>query len=376
MGRCRVLHIIDSLDIGGTENRCLEIIAGVDGTKFDSHLVYFDGKGGLRSQLERLHVTHGEIKIGAFGSIPFWTGLKSLTQYIRDHRIQVIQTYGFYSNIPGIIAGRLSRTPGIVASRRDMGEFLRPMQQQIEQWLWRFADRVVVNATAIKDALIRGGVPAGKLVVIPNGVVCHPLPPSINNGQTLSPKIGMVANFRRQKDHITFLDAAALVLSQRPEARFVLVGGGPREHEVRSYTREQGLESHVDFLGTMTETEVSGVLKNLTVSVLSSHCNEGLPNVVLEAMAASKPVIATDVGGTREAVIDGFTGYLIPPRDPRALAEKILWMIDHPEASREMGLRGRRRVEEHFSLSRMKQAFADLYVDCLRQKGFMMVDRQ
>jgi glycosyltransferase involved in cell wall biosynthesis len=284
-------------------------------------------------------------------------------------RIHIVQTYGFYSNLPGILAARLALVPAIVASRRDMGDFLTPVQRRLEYAVWRLADRVVVNATAIKESLAESGVSIQKIVVIPNGVVCHEFFGD-DRPNVLQPRVGMVANFRRQKDHFTFLDAAKIVLSHIPDARFMLIGGGPREHEVSSYAREHGLEGHVDFLGTMTETEVSGVLKSLTVSVLSSHRNEGLPNVVLEAMAASKPVIATDVGGTREAIEDGQTGFLIPPRNAEALAEKVICLLQDRDKAIKMGMAGRRRAESLFSLSRMRESFENLYAQLLSEKGF------
>jgi L-malate glycosyltransferase len=373
VGCVNVLHIIDTLNNGGTENRCLEIVSGLDRTRFKGHLIYLNGDGPLRNRLSSIGVEHQEIRIRSFMKPDFLKKLANLSGYMKRQCIKVVQTYGLYSNIPGILAARLAAVPVIVASRRDMGQFGTPTQRRVEQWLWHFADRVVVNATAINDALVRCGIPAEKLVVIPNGVACHPLPPSMNNEQTLTPKVGMVANFRRQKDHVTFLKAAALVLARKPQVLFVLVGSGPYEQDVRRYAEEQGLGDHVMFCGTRWGRDLHQILQSLTVSVLSSHGNEGLPNVVLEGMAVGKPVVATDVGGTREAVEDGVTGFLVPPRDPRALAEKILWLLEHPDAAEKMGLEGRGKVENLFGLSRMQQSFGNLYLDLLHEKRLSIV---
>jgi len=367
MRRLQVLHIIDTLKTGGTENRCVEIATGLNERYFESHLLHFD-KGTTRPE-KLLSVPIVRVDITSFRSPSFLRTLWQIVQYIKAQDIKIIQTYGYYSNVPGILAGYLARVPAIIASRRDMGEFLSPGQRRLEHLLWRLADRVVVNATAIKQALAHAGVPREKLVVIPNGVVCTE---GFVGGDRMNgmPRIGMIANFRKQKDYITFLDAAKIVLSQRPDTHFVTVGSGPRVDEVRSYARAQGLEGRVEFLGTMSETSVLAIHQSLTVSVLSSHGNEGLPNVVLEAMAAGIPVIASDVGGTREAIVDGKTGFLIPPRNPAALAEKILWVLKNSEEARTMGMEGRHRAESLFSLSKMQESFENLYVQLLNEKGY------
>src|SRR6266496_721465 len=170
MAQSNVLHIIDTLSNGGSENRCLDLVSGADPERFKAHLVYLNGAGPLKERVEHLHgVNHVEIRITSFRTPAFVRQLMKLSQYMKQKRIHVVQTYGFYSNIPGILAARLASVPAIVASRRDMGEFLTPLQQWLEVSLWRLADRVVVNATAIKQALAHAGVSLEKLVVIPNG---------------------------------------------------------------------------------------------------------------------------------------------------------------------------------------------------------------
>ncbi len=370
MRRVNVLHIIDSLKMGGTENRCLDIVEGLDQDRFNSSLVYFNGKGPLSERLHSLGVQHQEIGFQSFRSLMFLKKIAELIAYMRRHDIAVVQTYGYYSNVPGILAAKLARVPAIVASRRDMGDYLTPRQLRLEKMLWRFADCITVNATPIKDNLTRAGVPTGKAIVIHNGIDTSSFFPGPRNGQESSPVVGMVATLRRQKDHITFLDGAALVLQRMPCVRFLLIGTGPYEQEVRDYVAARGLSGQVVFGGMRVGSALREAVQSMSVSVLSSKGNEGLPNVVLEAMAVGKPVVATDVGGTREVVEDGVTGFLVPPRDPRALAEKILWLLDHPEAAEKMGLEGRRRVENFFSLSRMQESFGNLYLDLLHQKGF------
>src|SRR6266487_882047 len=147
MGQSNVLHIIDTLSNGGTENRCMGLGEVADPERFKAHLVYLNGAGPLKERVERLHdVDHVEIRITNFRTPAFVRQLMKLSRYMKEKRIHIVQTYGFYSNVPGILAARLASVPAIVASRRDMGEFLTPLQRWLEVSLWRLADRVVVNA--------------------------------------------------------------------------------------------------------------------------------------------------------------------------------------------------------------------------------------
>jgi glycosyltransferase involved in cell wall biosynthesis len=369
MPKIKLLHIIDSLDIGGTEKRCLEILSGKELLAgFDAHLIYFRS-GALVTELNSLGIAHHHVPIGSFASAAFWQGIAAIVRFMREQRITVLQTYGFYSNVPGIIAAKLAGVPIILAGRRDQGEFLRPSQRRIEQWLWRFADRIVTNAVAIKEGLIQAGVPAAKVVVIKNGIQCGTIPEPLEKGSMQTSVVGMVANFRHQKDHLTFLKAALVIAAKRPEVRFFLVGSGPCEQSVRESSEARELGERIRFCGNLLGNALEKFVQSLTISVLCSHGNEGLPNVVLEAMEAGKPVVATDVGGTRDAVKDGITGFLIPPRCPDVLAEKVLWLLDHPETARKMGSLGRQEVENNFGLDRMRRAFRDLYLEVLDQKG-------
>src|SRR6266540_6961296 len=129
MDPVKVLHIIDSLNVGGTENRCLEIVEGLDRRPFSCHLIYLDGGGPLKERLKSLQVPHQEIRVPSVKSPLFLREVGKLYNYMKCHGIKVVQTYGFYSNIPGILAARIASVPVIVASRRDMGQLLTPAQR-------------------------------------------------------------------------------------------------------------------------------------------------------------------------------------------------------------------------------------------------------
>jgi glycosyltransferase involved in cell wall biosynthesis len=170
----------------------------------------------------------------------------------------------------------------------------------------------------------------------------------------------MVANFRHPKDHATFLRAASLVADTVPTAEFHLVGEGPEEAAVRALADALGLSARVRFLGGLAPDAVWAALNRFGVSVLST-LSEGMPNAVLEAMLAARPVVATAVGGVTELVRPGETGYLVPARDASALAAPIASLLKDPARAARMGAAGRAHVLAAHGVDRMVDGFLRLW---------------
>ena len=164
-----------------------------------------------------------------------------------------------------------------------------------------------------------------------------------------APLIGSVAMLREEKGHDPLLQAFRLVLDDDPRARLLLVGDGPLRHVLRARAEELGVAGHVVFAGN--RSDVPRLLRALDVFTLCSR-TECFPMSVLEAMAAARPVVCTAVGGIPEMVVDGETGTLVPPGEPRALADAFLGLLRDPEGAARLGRAGRRRVEEEFTLDR------------------------
>jgi glycosyltransferase involved in cell wall biosynthesis len=275
----------------------------------------------------------------------------------------VVQTYGFYSNLPGLLAAYGAGVPVRIAGRRELGDLSSAAQRRLDRWVWRLAQHVVVNADAVRRQLVAvDGVAPEKVVVIRNGVNIRKWPPPdhgrADGGNAL---VGMVAHFREQKDHTTFLRAAKEVLRVAPGVRFWLVGSGALEQATREYACQLGLASSVEFLGLLEGEALGAAVGRFGVSVLTSKNNEGLPNAVLESMAVGIPVVATAVGGVPEIVEDGVTGYLVPPEAPAALADRVICLLKDPSGAGRMGAAGRRKIEREFGIERMVDEFHGLY---------------
>jgi glycosyltransferase involved in cell wall biosynthesis len=169
----------------------------------------------------------------------------------------------------------------------------------------------------------------------------------------------MVANLKLEvKDHPTFLHAASIVRKAIPSVGFVLAGEGPLMAKTQALAKELGISADVYFTGRCER--VADLLAVSDVCVLSSKA-EGFSNSILEYMAASRPVVATDVGGAREAIIDGRTGFIVSPGDGTAMAVRLIELLQDPAKAREMGEEGRRIALENFSIDAQVSATEDLY---------------
>jgi glycosyltransferase involved in cell wall biosynthesis len=268
----------------------------------------------------------------------------------------------------------VARVPVALASKRSLDTYPKRPDRWACGVVNNLADCVTANAEAVRrhvQAVER--CRPDKIVVIPNGVDLRrfrgvqsaPTTPPVELPHS-GPILGSVARLSPKKGQATLLEAAALVSRRRPDATFVLVGEGPQRAELGAHADRLGLNGRLRFLGPV-ENPVP-LLSRMDIFVLPSHM-EGMSNALLEAMAAGRPVVATDVGGNAEVVLDGVTGLLVPPRDPCRMADALLALLDDPARAGAMGAAGRARVEDHFSAGVMVRRLEGLYRELLARKG-------
>jgi glycosyltransferase involved in cell wall biosynthesis len=361
--RVGILHVIDCLNIGGTERQLFELIRRVDRRRFRPLVACFKAKGELLPKLREMGIEPFEFPLAG-------TLMSAITAYqivrmavlCRMERVKIIHAHDFYSNLVGVAAARLAGTHAI-SSRRDLGHWLSPMQKRALTMMMRRSDYVIANAVAVGDLVTRvEGVPAAKLRVVPNGIDVHlfdahaagdPQLPT-----TVRPRIVMVGSMHLpDKGHGDLLEAAAILKERGRSAQWLIVSDGAlrKQHEARA--RSLKLENDVIFLGR--RNDVPRILKAADLVVHPSWA-EGFPNVVLEAMCAGKPVVATRVGGCPELVAED-TGILVEPRQPEELANAIEELLADQVRRVTLGERGRAIVEERYSLDRMSQNVQSLY---------------
>jgi len=382
--RVRLLKFLADFAFGGTERQVANLVQGLDASKFELHAGCFNSLGPLLNELRDRGVPLAEYRINCLYNHRAAKQVLRLAAYIRRARIQIVHSYGFYSNVFAIPAARLAGAPIVVASIRDTGDVWTPWQRRAQRLACRLADRILVNAEAVRKQLISEGYDPRKISVIGNGIVL-PGPRPTAGGPGLhqefglppgAPLVAVVSVLRRMKGIEYFLQAAQLLARRFPDARFLVVGDsvlgqegteerigdGAYRAELERYARSLGLAGRLVFTGF--RLDVAALLFEVSVSVLPS-LSEGLSNVLLESMAVGVPVVATRVGGNPEAVDDEVTGLLVPPRNAPALADAIGRLLADPALAARLGQAGRRRVAERFSVEAMVRATEDLYLSLL-----------
>jgi glycosyltransferase involved in cell wall biosynthesis len=376
--KIKVLQLIYGFMVGGSERQMLQLTKLLqDSGRYDVRIACLMRTGVLLEEAEGLAGHAPEFPIKSFYGPSMVRELWRFASFLRGGGFDVVHTHDFYSNIFGMTGAALARTPARVASRRETGGLRTERQKFGERCAYRLSHAVVANARAVKDCLVSEGVPAGKIVTLYNGLDLSRAAPAQGArrdevldsfGLPRTPRrfVTIVANMQHAvKDHPTFLRAARRVRDVVPDAAFVLAGDGRLTGELRAYAAELGLAEDVFFTGRCER--VGDLLSVSDVCVLSSTA-EGFSNSILEYMAASRPVVATDVGGAREAIEEGETGYVVAPGDDEAMAAGINALLQDPERARQMGERGRRVVEEKFSCGAQLARTEALYERLLERR--------
>ena len=257
-----------------------------------------------------------------------------------------------------------------MASERGIDRWKSWHQLAIDRRLAKVSDAIIVNSAGIRDFYVSRGLPAEKFRLIPNGVAQaaasdvsrHELLRELGlpADARLIAAVGRLSPEKRLKDLIWAADLLKVV---RDDAHLLIVGDGPMRSRLERYMRAIGIQEHVHFLGL--RHDVPRLLAHCDLLWLASE-SEGMPNVVMEAMAAGLPVVASDISGNRDLVVPGETGYLTPLGDRGALARFANKILDDPELAHRLGAAGRRRVEQEFSVEAMVERHAALYREVMQ----------
>jgi glycosyltransferase involved in cell wall biosynthesis len=256
---------------------------------------------------------------------------------------------------------QLAKPPLVAARRVDF--HLRG--NSLSRWKYRQVDCFICASGAIREMLIGDGVPPGRAVTVHEGIdierVDAAAPAKLHEELWLphhAPIVGNVAALVPHKGQRHLIEAARLVLPQVPDARFVIAGEGELRPALDRQIKEHHLEKHVVLAGF--RPDVLSLQKAFDIFVMSS-VTEGLGTSLLDAMAAGRPVVASAVGGIPEVVVDGDTGFLVPPRDQEAMAAAIVRLLKDEALRRRMGAAGRKRACTIFSAERMVQETLRVY---------------
>lgn len=381
MRKINILYIITKLELGGAQKHLLSLISLLEKSKYNVFL--FTAKEGLLMNdalsLSGLTLIRSKFLERPVNFIKDALAFGEICALIKKNNIDLVHTHGSKAGVVGRFAARCTGVKALLHTVHGWSFndyqpfFLRQLFIGLERHCAGFSDRIIVVSeydkkkgltkrigTSSKYCIIRYGVDQrefenkdlglrGELGIESNDLV-----------------VGMVACFKPQKSPLDFIEAARRVSKTNPKTRFLLVGDGILRKEIEARITKLGLSSNVMLIGW--RRDIPRILSLIDIFVLSSLW-EGVPISVLEAMAASKPVVATHTGGIEEVITDGVNGYLVPARDALRLSERITALLGDVSLREQIGQNARRSLKNRFGLEQMQKDTSALYEEILNGKG-------
>ena len=377
MERIRIFGVIAASGAGGSEQLFATLLQGLDPDRFEV-TVACHGEGSMFDTYRR-----DAVQVSSLDLLDLRrpATIARLAALIRESRCDLVHTHLWTADVLGGLAARRAGIRRVVST--VAGAYFRPsdvsgisrvrrvLLSRVFRTIYRGCDRVIASSRYLADDLVtRPGirVPRDRILVIENGVDVDHVERVERHADGGSshlwgpgrPRIAVVANFFPVKGHRFFVQALPEVLRSYPTARFVLAGDGENRTEIAELADRLGVAARVTFTGEISDT--LDLMRASDLVVLPS-LSEGLPIVLIEAMALARPVAATTVGGIPELVEDGVTGRLVPPGDSGALARAMLDLLGNPSLAQRLGEAARTVVRERFSADRMVRRTEDLYLE-------------
>lgn len=371
----RLLHIVKNLPTGGIQRQLLELLRRYDRKRVLPLVCSIKDKGQIGMEIESLGVEVVCLDRPKEGFDLF--ALIDLYKLIKEREIQIVRTHSFKANLHGIIAARMAGVPCIVASVHNVYEKKRERKfgrRLSNRCLSNYADKIVAVSNAVKSDIMKyDGIAGKKVEIIYNGIDIEkfkssagsPVRERLGIPQGI-PVIGTVGRLHPQKGQKYLLGAVSVLKNKFPELRLLLAGDGPLRKELEDYAETLGITENVLFLGM--RRDIPELLSAMDIFVFPSLW-EGLGNVLIEAMAAGKPVVATDIPPVREIVTSEDSGFLVPPADSQALAEAITLILEDSALREALGEAAAER-SAFFSVDRTVSAYTRQFEEILLGKGF------
>ncbi len=368
----RILYIVPRLRLAGTEKQVSLLAKNLDRNRFDVKVCTLTELGPFADDIKKegIEVFTTDIK-SVYNPLIFWR----LYRIIRKGRFDIVSTFLWEANVIGVISAKLARVSVIISSHRNIGTWKKTRHVLLEKLANCLSNKIVAVSEAVRSySIARDRMNPDKIVTIHSGIDYKRFDKFNFNISKLrqnfalginSSIIGTIGTLASHKNHKDFLFAAKEVKREYNEAVFLIVGEGYLKNELEQLARDLGIENDVEFVGE--REDIPQILSIMDIFVLPSAL-EGFSNVILEAMATGLPVVATNVGGIPELVVNKQTGILVPPDEPEELAKAIVDLLRDKNTSREMGKRGRERIEKYFGLEKMLGEYDALYQDLIREK--------
>jgi glycosyltransferase involved in cell wall biosynthesis len=366
----KVLQFIGSFHQGGSERQAVQLSKLLkESGRCEVFAATLDKSGVLLDEMIEAGFDEiPEYSLSSFFSFGFLRQLFACASYLRKNKIDIVHTHDFYTNVFGIFAAKLAGVKIRIASKRETTGIRTDSQERIEKFAFRLSRRITVNSAAVQKFLVGKGVSEEKIVVTYNGLDLDRIRPKMTDRTDICRELGLppekrfvtlVANLRHGvKNQPMLLRCAKNLKEEFPDVHFVFAGEGERKNFLLEMSKKLDVFESTHFIDRCRI--VPELLSISEICVLTSYA-EGFSNSILEYMAAGKPVVATDVGGARECIADGETGFLVPSDDAAAMSEKLALLLRDKSLSESFGESGRARVVSDFSTRSQLETLNGLY---------------
>jgi len=360
----RILQVIPTLVRGGAEKQLTLLATGLARKGWDVHVCVLTHTGPLEEQLRQAGVPLTFIdkrwKLDPFA----YRRLKREMQRLQP---DLVHTWLFAANSYGRQAAFAAGVKHVVAGERCVDPWKGTLQLTIDRHLARRTERIVTNSSGVRDFYASKGLPAEKFTIIPNGIAPFAPPMTAVTREQLLEDLGLPKDARligaigrlwpqkRLKDVIWTTD---LIKCVRDDVHVLIIGDGPHRRRLERYAQQCCISDMVHFLGE--RSDVPSILPHLDLLILASSY-EGQSNAIMEAMSAGIPIVASDIPGNRDLVVDGETGFLVNVGDRATLAQKALLILGDVELEKKLGLAGKERMLRDFSIEKMVERHEELY---------------
>jgi glycosyltransferase involved in cell wall biosynthesis len=374
-----LLYVFDNMEFGGGERVFAQIINRLSDKKYKIMVACLP----TGTFIEKIKGSEAQIKSFDMRNRFNFRVILQLSSLIKKERVDIVHSQGARADFFARIAAKLASAPNVVSTvpMPVEGFDVHPIRKLIyiifSRFSERFVDRFMVVSDALEKIMIeKHGIEPQKVVKIYNGIETDEYCISDEEiayrrssfrkksdlGENV-PVIGVIGRLVWQKGFKYFIEAIPDVLKEFKDARFLLVGEGELEDELKVKSKKLKLEDKIIFTGFMDD--IRDVLASIDILVIPS-LQEGLPVVLLEAMAMKKPIVAANIEGIMEILENSVSGLLVPPRDIKALAEAVIDLLKHEDKANQMGLAARRVVEERFGVDIMVQKVEEVYEELLQ----------
>lgn len=364
----KICHILDTLNIGGLEKTLIEIISGLK--EYEHQVWCLKNKGVLAKEVEDKGVLLREFDFAGGITIP---ALLRLSKALKRENIKIVHCHGLFPSIWGRLAAILAGVHVKIVHCQNVYYGI-PKKDVIKlKLLGLFTERIIAVSEAVKKCLVEFiGINPRKITVIYNSAA-GTAARDVLTREGLRKSIGLdkndfvsccISRIEEHKGHYFLIEAVAKCKAGNVPCKCVIAGDGPHTENLRLKIKSLGLEDRVILLGW--RKDIQDLLLAMDVFIHPSTLREGLPLALAEAASAGLPLIATQIGGNSEIVEDGINGFIVPPKDAQALAEKIKYFVENPAEMKKMGERSRKIWEDKFTLQEMLHKIDSLYKSLIR----------